>query len=727
LSLYGTTNLCNTRIALLLIASIAVNLAIARSAIELPSVGQAVSFEQLLNRPVRLRPELQGKHPRIFFTDKSLEELRARARSSHRELWQRSISNVRALNVDPPAPGSPDLDRSRVQNDVAYALAQATFAYAIESDSKYLEAAKCYLMVVIRYDPWGYTYRTPNVDLPPAHLLYAVGFAYDALYDRFTPEERAAVRAKLAHQARLMYQYHKYRPNKRYSYSQNHTFIPMAGLAIAAFALMGEEPEAEEWARLARAVYDRVLLTFGTDGYYYEGFHYCVYSLHWIIRFLDALEHVTGEDLYPQMHDRFSLLKYYIAHSILPDGSNVFDFGDAGRGAAERNRPSTEALNSGYEVLYRLAAKYQDSEAQGVADWLRRGLGHTTWEDHWAFYSYDARLRAAPIDSIPTSYHFRNCDTIFWRSGWDRGATAIAFRCAPPEGHHVANLWPRIPDWRLSTGHAHPDANSFIIFSHGRYLTGDTGYTGIKLTSDHNTILVDDRGQANDGRHEVFREVPYDWLNRIRIAESWATPEHLYAKGEAASAYYPELGVTRFDRHFLYVAPDYFIIWDELSANEPRQFTWLINSDRTIDELLPALHVLRNGNVALLVQRLAPASAATTILPQMVTTQGRPGAVEKGEQEQRGEHLVVRADRREEQAEFLYFLRAIRASAIDKRPAVTALMAEARGARIKWANGDTEIVLLRHSQQSIDGLTTDGARAAAALVAGRRVAANHLA
>ena len=150
---------------------------------------------------------------------------------------------------------------------------------------------------------------------------------------------------------------------------------------------MGEEPEAEEWARLARAVYDRVLLTFGADGYYYEGFHYAAFSLHWVTRYLDALEHATGEDLYPRMRASFLPLKYYFAHSVMPDGVNVFDFGDTGEGAAERNADKRERLNTGYEVLYRLAAKYKDAETQGVADWLRRDLRTKTWEGHWAFFA----------------------------------------------------------------------------------------------------------------------------------------------------------------------------------------------------------------------------------------------------------------------------------------------------------------------------------------------------
>jgi Heparinase II/III-like protein len=87
-----------------------------------------------------------------------------------------------------------------------------------------------------------------------------------------------------------------------------------------------------------------------------------------------------------------------------------------------------------------------------------------------------------------------------WRSDWNRDATAFSFKCGPPEGHHTAAMLEQFPDWRLSDGHAHPDANSFIVFARGQYLTGDTGYAGVPMTEHRNTMLVNGKGQAKEGR-----------------------------------------------------------------------------------------------------------------------------------------------------------------------------------------------------------------------------------
>jgi len=144
-----------------------------------------------------------------------------------------------------------------------------------------------------------------------------MGWAYDLLYNDLTDAERTKYRNKIVKQGELLYNFYKPKPGRTFSYSQNHLFIPMAGLGIAAYALQGEAPEAENWARLSRAMYDRVLATYSPDGYYYEGFEYWIFSTPWIIHYLDAHAHSTGEDLYDKAPGlRNSHL--YVANAQLP-------------------------------------------------------------------------------------------------------------------------------------------------------------------------------------------------------------------------------------------------------------------------------------------------------------------------------------------------------------------------------------------------------------------------
>lgn len=657
------------------------------------------TFDQLLSRPVVLKKDSAGVHPRLFFTAADIPHLRTKARGKGKQLWEATLKDIQTLRRGVPDPRDEDLyksgldkrkPRSIVQYNFAFQIAQTSLAYVIEQDERYLKAAKEWTLAACDMPIWGYTYNKPNVDLPPAHLLYAVAFAYDVLHEKLTAGEKETIRNKLVKQGRLMYEYFKYKPGKRYTYTQNHTWIPMAGLAIAAYAIMDEAPEAAEWAKLSRAVFDRTMLAFGTDGYFYESFHYFGFAFRWMIRYFDAHLAATGENLYVVMKPKFEGMKYFAMHSVLPDGENVFDFADIGDGALNRNGTSKrESTYSEYDILYRFASVYKDSEAQKIGDFLRTETTLETREPMWAFLSYDPSVRAAALSDIPLQHHFKDNDTVFWRSAWTKDATAFAFRCAPPEGHHAARLHSKIKDWRQNTGHAHPDANSFIIWADGKYLTGDSGYVGIKQTDDHNTILVNGRGQEKDGVYEMFKEVPNERLDKIRLAEVDAGSGYLYARGEAASGYYADLGIQKFDRHFIYVEPGYFIVWDELQTAKPSTFTFLLNADREIVGKDTKFELV-NGDSRLLIERLDPVAAAIEIVDQRVQARGLPGSVDKGDSEVRGRQL--RVDTKSEAMDGV-FLHVLVPAKVGTSPMAKASKIEG-GLRVTLANGRTDTVCL---------------------------------
>ena len=107
---------------------------------------------------------------------------------------------------------------------------------------------------------------------------------------------------------------------------------------VTALALMGESKDAERWAALARAHHHRAGQLLSPDGYYYEGMEYWIFSTPWLVHFLDAWEHSTGESLWER--DVFRNWKTYLAHTLLPDGQTVVDFGDIWEGALTRARPA---------------------------------------------------------------------------------------------------------------------------------------------------------------------------------------------------------------------------------------------------------------------------------------------------------------------------------------------------------------------------------------------------
>ena len=169
-------------------------------------------------------------------------------------------------------------------------------------------------------------------------------------------------------------------------------------------------------------------------------------------------------------------------------------------------------------------------------------------------------------------------------------------------------------------------------------------------------------------------------------------------RGEAASGYYSDLGLKRFDRHFLYIAPDYFIVWDELETEKPSDFTFLLNADREI-KLNKNTADFINETAALRVIRVAPNEAKSSVAPQMIQARGLPGSVDKGNSEQRGVQLQTVSTEKQKKFEFLHFLQPI--SSADKTPAPK-IERTTSGLKIFWANGDEDSINLRAGMRSIE-------------------------
>ncbi len=607
-------------------------------------------------KPSSLKPELVGKHPRVFLTQSEIDALKRKA-TNNKELWQTAISRVRALNIAPPAPPA---EARRVQNEVGLGIAEAAFIYKITNDKKYLDAAKKYMDAAVSYDVWGYSYNKPNVDLAAGHLLYGMGWAYDLLYDDLTEAERTKYREKLIKQARLLYDFFKPKSGKTYAYSQNHTFIPISGLAVTAYALMDETPEAKDWAAVSRAIFDRVLATYSQDGYFYEGMEYWIFSTPWLVHYMDAHFHASGENLY-EATPGFKLAHKYVAHATLPGGEFNFDFGDIYAGNVTRSRKGDDyereriggKFRTNYNILYNLAARYKNGEAQGVANWLKE-KGQVNAEEFWTFIWYNPQIKPVPIRQQQKWHYFPDHGVAYWRSSWNDDATAFAFKAGPPEGHAANEKVKQFPDWRLSSGHAHPDAGSFIIWSNGEYLTGDSGYAGVPLTEHHNTLVFSGKGQAKEGKgHDAFAGVPYERLNRIRIQDVKLGTRRASITADLTAAYEPEVGVKRFVRRFEFSAPNSFTITDEVETGEPQTITAFLHADNEIRQNSNNVFVFEpTGRTHLLAEIIQPQKMTAKIEKNILTAPGRPGSVDKGEREERGVRLAISTAERVREATF---------------------------------------------------------------------------
>ena len=349
----------------------------------------------------------------------------------------------------------------------------------------------------------------------------------------------------------------------------------------------------------------------------------------------------------------------YAAHALLPGEQSMFDFGDVFGGPQTRAKQGDDYdrshpnghFESNYTVLYDLAARFHSADAQGVADWMK-SRGHTAQEPWWTLVWRDDNLHGTPIAKLPAYHRFEDHDVAFWRSDWTPQATAFAFKCGPPEGHHTAAAVAKYPDFHIEEGHVHPDVASFILFAHGEYLTGVSGYAGVPRSIETNTLLVDGKGQGIEGGHDAWAKMDQAAMNNIRITAVHFTADTFDLTGEAAAAYAPSAGLTRFTRHIHLVrAPGRktlglsgtgeLAIEDTITLASPKTLAEVLHTDTTFAPTTTGpLTTTVNGETLTATGKFSIPST-TLIEKNIVMGPGRPGSVDKGTLEQRGERALL--------------------------------------------------------------------------------------
>jgi hypothetical protein len=286
-----------------------------------------------------------------------------------------------------------------------------------------------------------------------------------------------------------------------------------------------------------------------------------------------------------------------------------------------------------------VAARFQDPQAQAVAARCA-AFGHTNQEEWWTLLWRDAGLRPAPMSEMPRAHHFEDSGVAFYRTSWDASATAFALKAGPPEGHRVTRLLAGVPEWRLSSGHAHPDAGSFIIWAGGRYLTGDTGYAGQPQARHHNTITIGGQGQGDEGDHDVWRSMDQAALDAIRITALRVDGAAVRIEAEAAGAYLPASGLTRFHRTLRFDGTGRFSVEDEIATGAARPIQWFLHSDVPVQEAAGGF-LLGGSSPSLSARFTAPPGTTTVVEKTRLTAPGRPGSITEGPEEQRGWHVKL--------------------------------------------------------------------------------------
>ncbi|NIK56392.1 hypothetical protein [Kribbella shirazensis] len=456
------------------------------------------------------------------------------------------------------------------------AAANLALAYRLTGNDGYRAEAARWISAAIGFPHWGKAHM-PDHDLDAGWLLHGLSLASTWLGDDF--ELADALRAKLELQGSRLYEFAGESEGSWWSssYWQNHNWICYTGLAAAGYAL-----GRPEWTDRAKSNFATVIELLPADGSSMEGVVYWRYGVPWLATYLDLLQDQEGLDWwqrFPFLANTFS----YRLQQCAPGFEENIDHGDC------------HDRRSGHSVaLYRkLASAYRIGEAQWLADLVSERF---FWREAYAsgvkpgvmpeaylemLWYDDSVLPVDPEKSAPLSAYFPDLGLVTARTGWDDEATMVSFKAAPGGGHQAWETSHRLDRERgwdtLSAGHHHPDSGSFVLTSRGAFLAVDEGYSNRKRAGDHNLILVDGFGYADEDRYHVYKGIPYE--RQADMVDVLAADGMAHATARIAAMYPPELGISRLDRTLVFTPAGRIVLLDRCAADEPRDWTLLLHAD----------------------------------------------------------------------------------------------------------------------------------------------------
>jgi len=267
------------------------------------------------------------------------------------------------------------------------------------------------------------------------HLFVRMGWGYDLLYHDLSEAERARTGEKLPTGAVCLTTTNRSQGAAIRTARTTSLFRCRAGRG--GLRAVDEVADAAEWARLARAIYERVLATYSQDGYYTRALN---------TGFLDAGLVITWKRTRTQrvricFSAGFKQMHLYVAHSLLPGGKYVFDLATSTRG---RLRARGKAMNT--SVPIRAGAFIRTTTC--FTGWPRASAAPKRRVlPAWLCEPKSLQRRRVLVavlvrrdaDSQPSAQQPRGITSritrlFSGRSDWTDKATAFAFKCGPPEG-----------------------------------------------------------------------------------------------------------------------------------------------------------------------------------------------------------------------------------------------------------------------------------------------------
>ena len=525
----------------------------------------------------KILKNISSEHPRVFVRKNDLADLRERAQSYTETKAVLDEAN-KLLNEIPPKEksalpkhkGKNEYEDSMIAQSASRALGwkvqsslnSLSQAYILTGDVKYFRVAKQWMLEVADWDPKGITHLSNFGD---SGIMSSLALALDTFWNLLNEAERERIIKQSSTRANNFYKLWRGKVESRSSsmHVWQHILHQMFQTSIA---LAEETPEAGQWLGY---VYEIWIAQFPkmaeTDGAWSNGIGYFIMNALTIYDMSAGFSELTGIDF--QWSDWFRNNPKWLLYAFPPNsvGDGFGNDGDKYWYPTMKYAGYTDAaarlLNSPY------AAWYSNEVAKGLNQDIAAEAEFRWFRIHRA--NKNPLPKLSDEFNFPQAAHFPDIGVSYMHTSLQNIENNLMLSAtSSPFG---------------SNGHAHAEQNNFNIAFGGKRLFYNSGYRPKmndphqqgwhKHTRGHNGVLIDGKGQPFDAG-------AYGWMPRFLHGKQIS-----YAVGDASNAYSAndvesaDLGMKRFRRHYLMLRPSTIVIYDELEADHPAEWTWLLHND----------------------------------------------------------------------------------------------------------------------------------------------------
>ena len=444
-------------------------------------------------------------------------------------------------------------------------------AYLLTEDSNYCLTAKRWMLEVAKWDPKGFTHMS---DFGDAGIMSGLAIGVDTFWERLTEDERKKIIQQVTARANQFYTLWIGQVESRSSSMHVWQHI-LHNLLQTSLALHGEVPEARKWLEYIYELWIAQSPKMAEeDGAWFNGTSYFGMNTLTLIDVSSIFRELSGIDF--MQSQWFKNNPRWLAYAFPPNSVADGFCNDGDRYAAP-------TLNyAGYTDA--MARLFNDPYAAWYSNAVIKSLGKELADDNefrWfrIRQGFDMKLPNHQKNiRIPEAAVFPEIGVAYMHTTLQNAKTDImlSLRSSP----------------FASMAHTHADQNTFNIAYGGKRLFYNSGYRPAmgdshfldwhKHTQGHNGILIDGKGQP-------FNAGAYGFIPRFLHGQ-----EISYAMGDASNAYSGkdegqniDFGMKVSKRHYLMLRPSVIVIYDELEADHPAEWSWLIHNDNklTLDPL----------------------------------------------------------------------------------------------------------------------------------------------